>query len=246
MSQEVVKINMEEEVKKKRSPANQKMIDDYVKTIEIKPSLPKVKVERKNNENVITTTAEDVLVNELALLNCFGTSSVAFSSYAMIELVNSTCKTSPTKQLCEQDVNGLLAAMHGINPQDEVEGMLASQMVATHFAAMRVMRQLQNSDSVMAQDSNGNLVNKLMRSYTAQMEALSRYRGKGQQKMTVEHVHVYEGGQAIVGQVTRTEGEGIITKTKEQPHAKQITHAPMPKMPSKNKKGKPMPIASNA
>lgn len=45
---------------------------------------------------------------------------------------------------------------------------------------------------------------------------------------------------------TRAEGEGIITKTKEQPHAKQITHAPMPKMPSKNKKGQLMPVARNA
>jgi hypothetical protein len=34
-----------------------------------------------------------------------------------------------------------------------------------------------------------------------QIEALQRYRGKGQQKFTVEHVHVNAGGQAIVGAV---------------------------------------------
>ena len=34
-----------------------------------------------------------------------------------------------------------------------------------------------------------------------QVEALHRYRGKGQQKVTVEHVHVNAGGQAIVGTV---------------------------------------------
>jgi len=33
------------------------------------------------------------------------------------------------------------------------------------------------------------------------LEALQRYRGKGQQKVTVEHVHVNAGGQAIVGTV---------------------------------------------
>jgi hypothetical protein len=32
-------------------------------------------------------------------------------------------------------------------------------------------------------------------------EALNRHRGKGQQKGTVEHVHIYEGEQAIVGKV---------------------------------------------
>jgi hypothetical protein len=40
---------------------------------------------------------------------------------------------------------------------------------------------------------------KLSRTYATLVEALNRHRGKGQQKVTVEHVHVHEGGQAIVG-----------------------------------------------
>lgn len=31
------------------------------------------------------------------------------------------------------------------------------------------------------------------------LEALNRHRGKGQQKVAVEHVHVHAGGQAVVG-----------------------------------------------
>jgi hypothetical protein len=42
---------------------------------------------------------------------------------------------------------------------------------------------------------------KLLRTFTMQLEALQRYRGKGQQKVTVEHVNVNAGGQAIVGTV---------------------------------------------
>jgi hypothetical protein len=34
---------------------------------------------------------------------------------------------------------------------------------------------------------------------------LQRYRGKGQQKVTVEHVHVHTGGQAIP--IRRGEGQ---------------------------------------
>ena len=47
------------------------------------------------------------------------------------------------------------------------------------------------------------------REHTAgrKLEALNRHRGKGQQKVTVEHVHVHEGGQAIVGNV-ESRGEG--------------------------------------
>jgi hypothetical protein len=51
-----------------------------------------------------------------------------------------------------------------------------------------------------------NQANKLSRTYATLLEALNRHRGKGQQKVTVEHVHVHEGGQAIVGNVTPGEG----------------------------------------
>ena len=44
-----------------------------------------------------------------------------------------------------------------------------------------------------------------------QLEALQRYRGKGQQKVTVEHVNVNAGGQAIVGTVQSAPSK----KTKE-------------------------------
>ncbi len=60
-----------------------------------------------------------------------------------------------------------------------------------------------------------------------ELEALNKHRGKGQQKVTVEHVHVHAGGQAVVGTVERP-GGGDQSKMEEQPHAKQITHAPEP------------------
>ena len=52
-------------------------------------------------------------------------------------------------------------------------------------------------------ESNVNHATKMLRTFTAQMEALKRYRTGGQQKVTVEHVHVTAGGQAIVGVVNR-------------------------------------------
>ncbi|WP_323762740.1 hypothetical protein [Maricaulis sp.] len=39
------------------------------------------------------------------------------------------------------------------------------------------------------------------RIYTQQLDALNKHHGKGQQKVTVEHVTVNEGGQAVVGSV---------------------------------------------
>jgi len=48
---------------------------------------------------------------------------------------------------------------------------------------------------------NVNYATKMLRTYLAQVEALKRYRTGGQQKMVVEHVHVNEGGKAVVGTV---------------------------------------------
>jgi hypothetical protein len=44
---------------------------------------------------------------------------------------------------------------------------------------------------------------KLLRAYCTQIETLRRLRGSGNQSIRVEHVHVHEGGQAIVGAVNQ-------------------------------------------
>jgi hypothetical protein len=61
------------------------------------------------------------------------------------------------------------------------------------------------------------------------LEALNRHRGKGQQRVTVEHVHVHQGAQAIVGNVHQ--GGGAPSKTEGQPHAPAITHEPGQTLP---------------
>jgi hypothetical protein len=74
--------------------------------------------------------------------------------------------------------------------------------------------------------------NKLSRTYAALLEALNRHR-VGQQKVTVERVHVHAGGQAVVGVVAAPgqPGGGDRKTFEDQPHAKQISHAPEPALP---------------
>ena len=75
------------------------------------------------------------------------------------------------------------------------------------------------------------------------MEALNRHRGKGQQKVTVEHVTVNAGGQAIVGSV-QPPGGGAPSQIEERPHA--ITHAPGTPMRSANQQRELVPSAGDA
>jgi hypothetical protein len=42
---------------------------------------------------------------------------------------------------------------------------------------------------------------RLLRTYATQVEALRRLRNGGSQTLRVEHVHVNEGGQAVIGNV---------------------------------------------
>jgi hypothetical protein len=98
--------------------------------------------------------------------------------------------------------NVAVAMVHAISPRDPVEALLASQMVAAHDAAMEMLGRSrlpeQPSDIV---DSCIIRATRLMRTVTAQVTALKDYRSKGQQTVTVQHVDVRDGGQAIVGDV---------------------------------------------
>jgi len=82
--------------------------------------------------------------------------------------------------------------------------MPAAQMVTTHTLTMRFLGTAQYPNVVI--DSNLNRGTKLLRTFLMQLEALNRHRSEGEQKMVVEHVHVYSGGQAIVGPVTGKSG----------------------------------------
>ena len=115
--------------------------------------------------------------------------------------------TQKDRKADEYAINQMLAQIAAVEPKDGIEAMLATQMAVVHNAMLKSARALRGSETIPQQDSNGNLVNKLARTFATQVEALKRYRSKGEQKVVVEHVTVNEGGQAIVGAV-QTGGRG--------------------------------------
>ena len=132
-------------------------------------------------------------------------------------------------------------ALIGSKPGDELEGMIAAQLIAAHNASMECYRRAMIRDQTFeGRRENLNQANKLSRTYATLLEALNRHRGKGQQKVTVEHVHVHEGGQAIVGNV-ESRGGGFAPKAKEQPHA--LAHAPGATMPGSDAPRQPVSVA---
>jgi len=99
-------------------------------------------------------------------------------------------------------ITRLLELYESLEPADGAEGMLAMQMVGTHYAAIESLRRAALPDQTFeGRDMALKQAHKLMALYTQQVATLNKNRGKGQQKVTVEHVHVEAGGQAIVGNV---------------------------------------------
>jgi hypothetical protein len=130
----------------------------------------------------------------------------------------------------ERQMQAAISAMFGIKSQDELEGMLGAQMIAVHSAAMECLRRaMLKEQSFEGRSQNLSQANRLVRSYTTLLEALDKHRGKGQQIVRVEHVHVHSGGQAIVGAVSPP-GGGAAAGCEERAHAREIAHAPEPTM----------------
>jgi len=185
---------------------------------------PRLKVTTVDKDVVnIALDHPDDVYGRLALMKAIGTGDSDFYDGLIGQLVNA----SKEKQASEKGANFMLSVVKGIEPRDQIEAMLGAQMAAVHMASMTFARRLAHVDNIQQQDSAERAFNKLTRTFAAQMSALKEYRSKGEQKMTVQHVHVAEGGQAIVGNVSASaEGGRAREKVGDQPHAKQIAHAP--------------------
>lgn len=88
----------------------------------------------------------------------------------------------------EANLAFMISMMKSIAPRDSIEAMLAAQMVAVHVTAMRCAYRLACADDIPRQDSAARALGRLMRTFPAQLEALSRYRNNGERAITVQSV----------------------------------------------------------
>lgn len=145
----------------------------------------------------------------------------------------------------DKQLDATLAALQGIAPRNEMEAMAAAQMIAAHNAAMECHRRaMLENQSFDGRSEALTQANKLSRTYAVLWESLNKARGKGKQRVTVKHVHVHAGGQAVVGVVNP--GGGGSERTEEQSHAKQIAHAPEPALWSPDPEGCAVSASSDA
>ena len=147
------------------------------------------------------------------LADTFGTADHEMATGLLSQLADaSRTGKVPTKK----ELDFMLSVVRGINPRDETEALLACQIAAIHNATMVAACRLNHVSTIPQQDSASNMLNKLARTFASQVEALKKYRSAGEQTIKVQHVTVNDGGQAIVGNVSR--GGGGTDKNGGQPH----------------------------
>jgi hypothetical protein len=156
-----------------------------------RPSLEVKRISEKVTHTDITSDVAETL------LDTFGTTSR--------DLVHAELSRLPGEQT---EINAALAAIDGTRPENETAAMLASQMALTHSLAMDLLGRTRRAEMIAQFDSAGSLAVKLLRTFTMQTEALAKLKRGGEQTVRVEHVHVYPGGQAIVGAVSTQRAEG--------------------------------------
>ena len=123
------------------------------------------------------------------------------------------------------------ASLAGIRPMNELEGMIAGQIVAAHAASMECYRRAALSEQTFdGRESNLRHAAKASRTFVTLVESLQKLRGEsGKQTMHVHHHNTDARTQVAAKQAVVNVGDqgGGETKNSTQPHEPEaITHEP--------------------
>ncbi|MHC4154594.1 MAG: hypothetical protein ACYSW0_04650 [Planctomycetota bacterium] len=169
-----------------------------------------VKFKAAKSDSIALQDPDDPLI-AVKTFEALGTADSDLQAHLLEQILQTfkgtVSEDSQDKEASAIALNRTMAILSGIQPQDELEAMLAAQMIGVHNMAMETLKRAMLKDQTFeGKQVNVNQATKMLRTYIAQMEAIKKYRTGGQQKMVIEHVHVNEGGQAIVGTVNQGGG----------------------------------------
>ncbi|MFX0196152.1 MAG: hypothetical protein ACFFCW_08520 [Candidatus Hodarchaeota archaeon] len=177
----------------------------YQERSERKPLKFKSLKSDSRNPTIALKDPDDPLV-AVKMLEALGTPDFDVQSHLLDQVIH-TFKGTVSTDGADYDkvataANNAMAILSGIHPQDEIEGMLAIQMISAHNLAMDSLRRaVLDGQTFEGRKANTAHATKMLKTFMMQMETLKRYRADVQQKMVVGSVSVSEGGQAIVGTV---------------------------------------------
>jgi hypothetical protein len=202
----------------KYSEEERDRIGKYAERCSKKPVLFKTVKSSSGKPNLMIEEQDEIL-GHVKMMEAFGTPHLQLQNHLLNQAIQTFRGSTTSEGLANDGLvafsNNAMALLAGIQPRDEIEGMLAIQMIGVHNIAMDCLKRAMIVDQTFeGVEANVNRATKMLRTFAMQTEALKKYRSGGQQKVTVEHVNVNKGGQAIVGTVNQG-GGGICDKKSE-------------------------------
>lgn len=187
----------------KKREAQNKRLKAHLDKVQAIDHVPKFEKDEKGK--IAIKSQEDTFDDFLGLCEATSTVSTDLQNLFVGHLMS--VRENPSAEF----VNGGIAFLHGMKPKDELETMMLAQMFMTNELIFRFSHNLSKCEEVEINNQYTGRISRMLKHFREHMDALNKHRGKGQQKVTVEHVHVYEGGQAVVGHI---EGGGGNVKRK--------------------------------
>lgn len=153
-----------------------------------------------------------------AIAAATGSTNSTVGIQLLINLSKAIISSNASAEEIVSQLGTFAQSMTMLAPQDPYEGQLVAQLVVLHEQSMEWLGKAMRTERVDFANVYLNGASKLLTRHHETLDALLKYRRKGEQRVLVEHVHVHSGGQAIVGTITT--GSGMNQKTEEGPHAK--------------------------
>jgi hypothetical protein len=176
------------------------------------------------------------------LLDVFGTRSLDFAMAGISDVDWAARNRGQQATESAMRANAALAFISAIAPRDELEAALAIQMSGTHALASELLGRAKQAERLDHISQYGGLAVKLSRTFTAQIEALTRLRGGGKQHVEVRHVYVdARGSQNVIS----AGGGGGVLENGQQPLAQALGHALGPALLGQDQERDALPIAGD-
>lgn len=176
-------------VKRDTTPAEKLAIDNAKTFYGTRPARPELEAAIEDGALHVRQVHSDDQGGAYQMQRAFGSASGEYVGRSLLDLAGAV----GTKSI---DLTAAVALVDAVAPKDELEAALAQQMAAAHFMAMRMAEKARTSTTLPHIQAFANLSTKFQATFTRQIDALNRLRSGGEQ--VVRHVHVHEGGQAIV------------------------------------------------
>lgn len=113
----------------------------------------------------------------------------------------------PGKDRDGRNANLVLQSLADNAPKDAIEARLCLQATALYSQGMQYLARAENADMLCHSEFYMKYATKLLRLHNETIEAISKQRRGGEQRLVVQYVNVNEGGRAIVGNMLTGGGD---------------------------------------